>query len=221
MDRGTQNSFGNGGSLSYNNGYNTKQAGYSKNENSEMVYGNINGAVIFHEGGITRASELGKTFAIIKANGAEGMSISSNSNIKINANGYGVVPYLSPYKRNYITLDPKKSKNMSEIEDNRLLVIPENGSSPLVEFNIKKSGKNILKIHSANYDIPFGAKVVDAKNNLVGITDQSGFVLLPLEDEANQELAVTWGKDNKDYKCKIRFRGDSEISNLITNADCI
>lgn len=50
MDRGTQNSFGNGGSLSYNNGYNTKQAGYFKNENSEMIYGNINGAMVLHEG---------------------------------------------------------------------------------------------------------------------------------------------------------------------------
>jgi len=221
MDRGTQNSFGNGGSLSYNNGYNTKQAGYFKNENSEMIYGNINGAMVLHEGEITRASELGKTFAIVKAIGAEGMSISSNSNIKINANGYGVVPYLSPYKRNYITLDSKKSKNMSEIEENRLLVIPDSGSSPLIEFKVKKIGKNILKIHSVNYEIPFGAKVVDAKNNTVGITDQSGFVLLPQEDEGNQELGVIWSKDSKDYKCKIRFRNDSDISNSIINADCV
>ncbi|WP_300002109.1 fimbria/pilus outer membrane usher protein [uncultured Cedecea sp.] len=218
MDRGTQNSFGNGGSLSYNNGANTKQAGYSKNENSEMIYGNINGAMILHEGGITKSSELGKTFAIVKAIGAEGMSISLNSNIKINANGYGVAPYLSPYKKNYITLDSKKSNNMSEIEENRLLVIPDNGSSPLVEFKIKKIGKNILKIHSVNYEIPFGAEVVDVKNNVVGITDQSGFVLLPEEYE---ELAAIWSKDSKDYKCKIIFRKDSDISNSIINADCI
>lgn len=221
MDRGTHNSFGNGGSLSYNNGYNTKQAGYFKNENSEMVYGNINGAMVLHEGEITRASELGKTFAIVKAIGAEGMSVSSNSNIKINANGYGVVPYLSPYKRNYITLDSKKSKNMSDIEENRLLVIPDSGSSPLVEFKVKKIGGNILKIHGVNYDIPFGAKVVDAKNTTVGITDQSGFVLLPPEDEGNKNLGVVWSKDSKDYKCKVRFRKDSEISNSITNADCV
>lgn len=221
MDRGTQNSFGNGGSLSYNNGYNTKQAGYFKNENSEMIYGNINGAMVLHEGGITKASELGKTFAIVKAPGAEGMNISSNSNIKINANGYGVMPYLSPYKRNYITLDSKKSKNMSDIEENRLLVIPDSGSSPLVEFKVKKIGPNILKIHGINYEIPFGAKVVDAKNNTVGITDQSGFVLLPQEEEENQELGVIWSKDSEDYKCKIRFRKDSDISNSITNADCV
>ncbi len=221
MDRGAQNSFGNGGSLSYNNGLNTKQAGYFKNENSGMIYGNINGAMVLHEGEITKVSELGKTFAIVKAIGAEGMSISSNSNIKINSNGYGVVPYLSPYKRNYITLDSKKSKNMSEIEDNRLLVIPDSGSSPLVEFKVKRIGENILKIHGVNYEIPFGAKVVDIKNNIVGITDQSGFVLLPQEDEGNEELDVIWSKDSKDYKCKIRFRKDSDISNSIINADCV
>lgn len=221
MDRGTQNSFGNGGSLSYNNGYNTKQAGYFKNNNSEMIYGNINGAMVLHEGGITKSSELGKTFAIVKAVGAEGMSISSNSNIKINANGYGVVPYLSPYKKNYITLDSKKSKNMSEVEENRLLVIPDSGSSPLVEFKVNKIGQKIIKIHSVNYDIPFGAKVVDVKNNVLGITDQSGFILLPQDNEGNEELGVVWSKDSQDYKCKVRFRQDSDISSSIINADCV
>lgn len=110
---------------------------------------------------------------------------------------------------------------MSDIEENRLLVIPDSGSSPLVEFKVKKIGPNILKIHGVNYEIPFGAKVVDAKNNTVGITDQSGFVLLPQEEEENQELGVIWSKDSEDYKCKIRFRKDSDISNSITNADCV
>ena len=221
MDRGTVNSFGNGGSLSYNNGRNTKQAGYSKNENSEMIYGNINGAIVLHDGGITSASELGKTFAIVKAIGAEDINIASNSNIKINSSGYGIVPYMSPYKKNYITLDSKKSKNMSEVEENRLLVIPDNGSSPLVEFKVNKIGKNIIKIHSASYDIPFGAKVMDDKNNVLGIADQSGFVLLPQGYEENKELGINWSKDSKDYKCKIKLKANPDASSSIINADCV
>lgn len=220
-DRGTQNSLGHGGSLSYNNGYNAKQAGYSKSDNSEMIYGNINGAIVVHKDDITRSSELGKTFAIVKAIGAEGMNISANRSMKINSSGYGIAPYLSPYKKNYIVLDSKKSNNLSDVEDNKLLVIPESGASPLVEFNIKQKGNNIMKVNGVNQEIPFGAKVVDKNNNVLGVTDQSGFVLLAKEDENNRELSVIWSKDSKDYKCNIRLSKGNNLSNSIINANCV
>lgn len=220
-NRGTQSNLGYGASMNYNNGYNSKEIGYSKSDNSKMIYGNLNGAIVLHKGGITRASDLGKTFAIVKAIGAEGMKVSTNSNIKINSNGYGVVPYLSPYKKNYITLDSKKSKNMSEIDENRLLVIPDNGSSPLVEFKVKKIEKNIIKINSLNHEIPFGAKVVDSKNNLLGVTDQSGFVFLSQEDRGSKKLSVIWSKDNKESKCNFELTIEPEAPDSIVNVNCI
>ncbi|WP_272671839.1 fimbria/pilus outer membrane usher protein [Providencia sp. PROV104] len=219
-DRGTLNNLGYGASMNYNNGYNSIEVGYSQNDNSNMIYGNLNGAIVLHQGGITRASDLGKTFAIVKAIGAEGMKVSTNSNIKINGNGYGVVPYLSPYRKNYITLDSKKSKNMAEIDDNRLLVIPDSGSSPLVEFKIKKINRNILKISSSNYEIPFGAQVVDYQNNLLGITDQSGFVLLPQNNNENKRFSVIWNIDNKENTCHFELTDVPESSDSIINVNC-
>ncbi|WP_272680420.1 fimbria/pilus outer membrane usher protein [Providencia sp. PROV032] len=203
-DKNSNTTPGFGLSVENNNGYNTKSVGYSQSNNSKMLYGNMKGAVVLHSGGINRVSNIGKTYSIIKAVGAEGMKVSSNSNIEIAGNGYGIYPNLSPYKKNYILLDSKKSKNNAEIEDNNLMVIPVSGSSPLVEFKVNKVFDKILKIKSDKYKIPFGTKIIDGKNNSLGITDQSGFVFIsePNINEVNENpWKAVWSLDGEKYEC--------------------
>lgn len=225
-DKSSNMTPGFGLSMANNNGYDTKSAGYSQSKNSKMLYGNIKGTVVIHSGGINRVSDIGRTYSIIKAVGAEGMKVSSNSNIEIADNGYGIYPNLAPYKKNYILLDSKKSKSHAEIEDNKMIVIPVAGSSSLVEFKVNKAINKIVKIKSDKYKIPFGARVIDARDKTLGIIDQSGFVFISKSEESemdDSEWKVVWSSDEGEFECLLNpddMKKERSISTSQANVNC-
>ncbi|WP_419177223.1 FimD/PapC C-terminal domain-containing protein [Providencia alcalifaciens] len=68
--------------------------------------------------------------------------------------------------------------------------------------------------------MPFGAQVVDYENNLLGMTDQGGFVLLPQNNNEIKRFSVIWSKDNKENICHFELTDLSESSDSIINVNC-
>ncbi len=63
------------------------------------------GGVLVHSDGVTFSQELGETVALVKAPGAEGLSIENATGISTDWRGYTVKTQLSPYDENRVALN--------------------------------------------------------------------------------------------------------------------
>ena len=83
----------------------------SKGKDYWQASGNAQGAVVVHSGGVTLGPYLGDTFALVEAKGAEGASIFTSSQSKIDSNGYAIIPSLTPYR--YNSISPLRKVNIT------------------------------------------------------------------------------------------------------------
>lgn len=94
-------------SVGHTDNYLQKSLSYSKNMTSNNFGVNLSGAALIHDEGIHFFSYLGDTVGLIKAPGGEGASIGNMTMSKIRADGYGVMPNLTPYEENRLNLNAK------------------------------------------------------------------------------------------------------------------
>lgn len=128
------------------------------------------------------------------------------SGVKTDRFGYTVVPYLSPYRKNDLTLNTETLADDAELALATQTVIPTRGA--LVKASYETSlGKRVLmtlrKRHGAS--VPFGAMVIDPasptpKSFIVG---DSGQVYLTGLKDAGQ-LEVSWSHD-PDGRCRVNY----------------
>ncbi|WP_164098542.1 fimbria/pilus outer membrane usher protein, partial [Serratia marcescens] len=65
------------------------------------------GTLVLHSGGITLGPYTSDTFALIHADGAQGAVVQNGQGAVIDHFGYAILPTLSPYRRNNISLDTR------------------------------------------------------------------------------------------------------------------
>nr|WP_282561873.1 MULTISPECIES: fimbria/pilus outer membrane usher protein [unclassified Providencia] len=191
-------------------------AGYSQGRDYSSLSAGANGAFVIYEGGAIPSRYLGDTFAIVEAEGGEGASISSWSNIVLNKHGQAVVPSLMPYQYNTLYLDSQNMSSDVEIDNNMAKVAPYAGTAVLVKFNTQKginiSYRILLQDKSA---IPFGSDVYDSSNNKIGLVGQGGLVHFISQSDSGT-IFIKWG-DKENQRCKL----DYSISNKNTVSDSI
>ncbi|MFP3560306.1 fimbria/pilus outer membrane usher protein, partial [Paraburkholderia sp. SIMBA_049] len=91
-------------------------------------------ALVAHRGGITFSQPVSETFAIVEAPGAAGARVTNAAGVKVDGNGYAVVPYLTPYSLNTVALDPKGIPMDVELKETSRQIAPRAGAVPLIRF---------------------------------------------------------------------------------------
>lgn len=150
-------SYGIGSSASRNQGGGTNYAFNSNvNYNSEMgqfgstlSIGNqsrqfsatASGSLVGHRGGLTIGPSLGDApFAVVNAPGAEGARMMNGYGSRIDRYGYAIVPSLTPYRENSVSIDTKGLPATVDVLESEQVVIPRMGAA--VAVNVKtQSGK--------------------------------------------------------------------------------
>ncbi|TCW83035.1 fimbrial protein [Burkholderia sp. SRS-46] len=164
----------------------------------------IRGAAVAHKGGITLSQPLSETFAIVEAKGAEGARVTNASGVRVDGNGYAIVPYLTPYNMNTVDLDPKGISMDVELKETSQQVAPRAGSVPLIKF-ATDTGRAAV-IQARKWDgtpLPFGAEVTDETGKSLGVVGQASKLFVRgLKDSG--ELAVKWGDDARSV-CRIAY----------------
>lgn len=116
---------------SYRSPYGTFSAGYSYgNDSSQYNYG-VTGGVVIHPHGVTLSQYLGNAFALIDANGASGVRIQNYPGIATDPFGYAVVPYLTTYQENRLSVDTTQLPDNVVLEQTTQFVVAQqrcNGS---------------------------------------------------------------------------------------------
>ncbi|MCL2657328.1 MAG: fimbrial biogenesis outer membrane usher protein [Betaproteobacteria bacterium] len=172
----------------------TAMAGYGAGRGYSNASFGLSGSVVAHPEGVTLSPYTGETVAVVAAPDAAGARVLGYSGVKLDARGYGVVPYLTPYRINEVTVDPKGIPLDVELKTTTQQITPHAGAIVLLRYPTV-SGRAVL-IDATLPDgsaPPFGADVVDEEGNLVGAVGQGGSIYARLP--ANEALlTIRWGQ---------------------------
>lgn len=197
----------NGGSGSLNAQYRSQRAllsgAYSAGKGYRSGSAGLSGTVVGHAGGVSFSSYGSETFALVEAKGAEGAGVSTYPGVAVDARGYALVPYLTPYQLNEISLDPKGAASDVELEETTRKVAPYSGALVKVKYNARKGMPVLIDTGSAGVPAPFGAEVLDESGAVVGAVGQGGLVYARVAQDRGG-LRVRWGAD-RNAQCDLNY----------------
>jgi outer membrane usher protein len=169
------------------------------------------GALVFHRHGITRAQRLGPAMALVHAPGAAGARLPSVTGLRLDRRGYGVVPYLSPFRWNAVEIDPTGLSLDISLSSTRRSAAPTAGALVLVPFETDIGRTSLLVARLPDGTPPaFGADVLDGQGRSVGVVGQAGNIFVR-NVAPGAPLTIRWG-DRSTQRCVIRAGGDGEAA---------
>lgn len=174
------------------------------------------GSVAFHRGGITLGPYLSDTFALVEAKGASGAKVMYGQGAKIDSNGYALVPTLTPYRYNTITLDPDGMDFNTELQDGERQIAPYAGSATKVTFRTLSGYPLLITVKLADGgQLPMGTMVYRSEsqadndngdnhqNREVGMVGQASQAYLRAE-KTRGTLLLVWG-DAPNERCHLDY----------------
>lgn len=81
--------------------YGEINAGYAYDNDMQRVNYGVQGGIVAHRDGVTFGQPLGETIALVKAQGAKAVELSSQTGVKTDYRGYAIVPYISLCRERY------------------------------------------------------------------------------------------------------------------------
>lgn len=192
-------------STQYKTPYNRLSTSTSFSKNSQSFNIGASGSLMVYRNGLVLSPFISDTSAIIEAEYAEGASIRPYSNVIIGENGRALLPNLTPYRENEISIETKNLENDIEVESTTKTVTPYYGSTSVLHFKTRKV--YALLVESDNSNLSFGSEVYDKKGDKVGYVLQGGKILSKV-DEVKGELFISEKKGHKE--CSF----DYDLSNL-------
>lgn len=227
-------SGGNYGNLNQVSGYSSWNSPYGPlgvsasfgDDNSKQYSASYNGGMVVHSGGVVFTSgSIGETdsLALVKASGATGARLGYGQS-RINSSGYGIMPYMSAYRENRVSLDISTLEADVEIKNTSAVAVPRNGSVVLVNFETDEGRSLVLELQrSDNGFIPLGADVLNEKNESIGTVGQAGQAYVRgVEDKG--ALRVVWGSDGSS-SCTVHYQipenaKKAGLTTILSNQQC-
>ncbi|EFB2359068.1 fimbrial biogenesis outer membrane usher protein [Escherichia coli] len=197
---------GNAG-MTYDGTYGSVNGSYSWSRDSQHFDYGARGGVLVHSDGVTFSQELGETVALVKAPGAEGLSIENATGISTDWRGYTVKTQLSPYDENRVALNSDYfSKANIELENTVINLVPTRGAVVKAEFVTHVGYRVLFNIRHVNgKPIMFGAMTTASleTGTVTGIVGDNGELYLSGMPEKG-EFLLSWGQA-ADEKCKAAY----------------
>lgn len=195
--------------LDYSGTYGEVYANYDYDNTWQHLNYGASGSVILHEDGITFGQAFTDSAILVKAPGVEGTRITNDVGVTTDYRGYTIVPNVSLYRRNDVSLDTETMPDNAEIEVATASVVPTRGSITRAEFAANVGSRAILTLtDSTGKKLPFGATVTHLSEStgksISGIVSDNGQVYMSGLDE-NGKLQVQWGR-NHHQQCQALYR---------------
>ncbi|MBX8461527.1 outer membrane usher protein [Enterobacter sp. RIT637] len=227
-------SSGNYGNLNQVSGFSSWNSPYGPlglsasfgDDNSRQYSASYSGGLVAHSGGIVMTSgSIGETdsLALVKASGAKGARLGYGQN-RINSSGYGVMPYMSAYRENRVSLDISTLETDVEIKSTSAVAVPRNGSVVLVNFETDEGRSLVLELERSDKGfIPLGADVLNEKNDPIGTVGQAGQAYVRGVEEKGV-LRVVWGNDSASA-CTVHYQIPANakkagLTTILSNQQC-
>lgn len=194
-----------GGSVQQNTPVGAFQGSVAAGKDFRQFGLGTSGTFVLHRGGITAGPYASDTFALIHAPGAQGAVVNNGQGATIDRFGYAILPSLTPYRYNDISLDSKNISDDVELQGGSQRVVPYAGAISRLDFKTL-SGRAVLITTSRPQGgtLPLGADVLDRDNQSIGMVGQAGQIYARLAATSGV-LYVTWGK-GKTQSCRIDYQ---------------
>ena len=165
-------------SVGYRNSMANMNASASAGQNSRQYSAGIAGGVVAYRHGVVLSQQLGDTIAIIETPGAEGVSVEGQPGVSTNRWGRAVVPSISPYRDNSLSLDTRHAGDNVELVDSGNNVIPTHGAVVVRRFQTRVGRRAIVVLSLPDgKSAPFGASVLQGQEQ-VGMVADNGLLYL-------------------------------------------
>lgn len=142
-------------SANYKGRYGEYQLGYNYSRDTRQVSAGAMGGLVIHPYGVSATQPLGETIALVKAENAADVKIANNSGIYTDSKGFAVVPYVTPYRQNSLSLDTASLNNNTDVLNDTQTVVPTKGALTLADYPTVTGYKVMLQLTERK--IPFGA----------------------------------------------------------------
>lgn len=195
--------------LDYQGTYAELMSSYGYNDRSRRFSYGISGGAVLHQHGLTLGQPMGESIALVETPGAAGTSVANHTGVKTDFRGYTIVPYVTPYRLNDITLNSETLPDDVELDSNTTTVIPTRGAIVRSSFGGKVGIKGFIQlVDNRGKVLPFGATVTTpggdkTTSNFVG---EDGRVYLTGLNEHGLIFAKWGSQANKQCKAKYDFR---------------
>lgn len=203
-------------SASYRGNSGTVSAGYNRSQAQEQINYGLRGGIVAHPYGVTLSQEMSDTVALVRAPGAANIKVNNQTGLSTDWRGYAVMPYMSPYRRTDISLDPQGLGTNVALDQTSTSVTPTRGAVVLADFKTQRGHQVMMTLRKANGDyVPFGATaklLLDEgeQNNSSIVGDEGLLYISGMPDSGS--LEVQWGR-GADASCKVNFNLKSASEN--------
>lgn len=165
-------------SLAYRNSMANMNVSASAGQNSRQYSAGLSGGVVAYRGGVVLSQQLGDTIAIIETPGAKGVSVEGQPGVTTDRWGHAVVPSISPYRDNQLSLDTRHAEDNVELSEGGDNVVPTHGAVVVRRFQTKVGRRAIVMLSLPDgKPAPFGANVWQGKEQ-VGMVADNGLLYL-------------------------------------------
>jgi len=175
---------------------------YNQSRDNKHMDLSAGGSVVVHRDGVTFGQPLGETFALIEVPDVSGVGVDNSASIRTNRKGYAVVPYVQPYRYNWINLDTATLDSNTEVSESTAMLVPTRGAIVKARY-ASEQGRRVqfdLKLDSGQR-IPFGAQAHDAQGKALGIVDNlSRLLVFGIDDQGTLELRWSTGTCKAEYQ---------------------
>lgn len=153
----------------------------------------VDGVAVLHGDGLTLGPQYGETLALVEAAGAQGARLLNQGGARVDRRGYALAPYLIPYARNTVEIDPLSARDPVEVAGTAQSVVPLAGAVVRVQYPTQSGRGAILSVRDeAGAALPFAAQVYDERGRSVGAVAQASRIHATGLAERGR-LHVRWG----------------------------
>lgn len=199
----------------YQGTYGEVNAGYNYNDDTRQVNYGAQGSLILHQNGLTLGQSMSSDMtavALVEAPGASGVKVQNGTGVRTDWRGYTIVPYMSPYKRTRVALDPGSLADDVDLKENVTTVVPTSGAVVRAKYKTSVGNRVLMTLLQNGHAIPFGAMVtVDGDDENTGIAGEQGQVYLSGVPQSGS-VTAKWGSEIT-QSCKSSFNFRAQNSN--------
>lgn len=91
---------------------------------------------------MTFGQPVGETFGLVEVPEVGGVGLDGYSSVRTDGRGYAVLPYMQPYRYNWVNLDTNTLGSDTEISDSTQMAVPTRGAVVAKRFSAE-SGRRV------------------------------------------------------------------------------
>lgn len=190
-------------------------AGWDYASEYQATHAEVTGALLFHQDGMTASRAFSDAIGLVKTQDINNLKVNNVPSLRTNGQGYAVVPMLTRYERNKVSVDTSTLKGNDDVELSSATVVPTSGAIILVDLKAKRGGRVVLKLKKNNRLLGFGTQVnILAQQHIVssGIVANDGEVYLS-GVPAQSIVQIKWGEAYT-QQCQLPLKIDVSNQNI-------